>query len=138
MAKLQCNVCGGALSMRADGNSVCENCGMVYKPEIVKQMAAEITGTVKIDGEVKVAGISTVDKLAQNGETFIKLGEPDKAKEVYQKMIKEYPEDYRGWWGSVVIATNSFTGGRWVSWSDAHTPCIDYINEELVPYGHTS
>jgi tetratricopeptide (TPR) repeat protein len=110
MAKLQCKVCGGKLIMNADGkSSECENCGARYTQEVMRQMLGE----VKVVGEVKVAGISDADRFTQNGETFLKLGEWDKALGIYEKMIQQYPSDYRSWWGKFLVRTKMLTLNPW-------------------------
>ena len=111
MKKLECTVCGGKLIISADGKtSECENCGAGYTIEAMQQMLTEENpGVVKVTGAVKVSGISDADKLAQNGETFLKLGDWEKSNELYKRIVKEYPENYRGWWGLVQTETRMLT-----------------------------
>ena len=94
MEKLQCSVCGGALVMSDDGEkAVCESCGMSFKKETVKKMIMELSGPVKVEG------IQNSDSLADRAETFLRLGETEKAHAAFRQMTDEYPADYRGWWG---------------------------------------
>lgn len=94
MEKLQCSVCGGALVMSDDGEkAVCESCGMSFKKETVKKMIMELSGPVKVEG------IQNSDSLADRAETFLRLGEMEKAHAAFRQMADEYPADYRGWWG---------------------------------------
>ena len=94
MEKLQCSVCGGALVMSDDGEkAVCESCGMSFKKETVKKMIMELSGPVKVEG------IQNSDSLADRAETFLRLGETEKAHAAFRQMADEYPADYRGWWG---------------------------------------
>jgi hypothetical protein len=110
MAKLQCKVCGGKLVMAPNNEySECENCGTQYTAESMKNMLTEITGTVRVDGEVKVAGVSDADRLSQNGETFFKLKEWYKAYCVFTEMTTKFPEDHRGWRGIILAKTGCFT-----------------------------
>ena len=53
--------------------------------------------------------ISKLERLHQNCATYLKLGNYSSAEEVYRTITKEYPEDYRGWWGLIVSKTNNFT-----------------------------
>ena len=46
MEKLQCTCCGGKLVMNANGNAVCQFCGMEYAPEAMKKLIVEMKGTV--------------------------------------------------------------------------------------------
>lgn len=52
---------------------------------------------------------SSLERLLQNGDTYLKLGNINAAEEVYITVTKEYPEDYRGWWGLIVCKTKNFT-----------------------------
>ena len=80
MAKLQCTVCKGKLSIDADGkSSECLSCGMTYTQEVIQQMLGTAENPIHIGGEVKVAGIAGAAKLAENGKTFLKIGEWEKA-----------------------------------------------------------
>lgn len=94
MEKLQCSVCGGALVMNDTGDrAVCESCGMSFKKETIKKMIMELSGPIKVEG------IQNSDSLVDRAETFLQMGERQKAMQVYQKITDEYPSDYRGWWG---------------------------------------
>lgn len=50
-----------------------------------------------------------LEKMLKNGATYIKLKNYNSAEEVYTNVTKEYPEDYRGWWGLIVCRTRNFT-----------------------------
>ena len=94
MEKLQCSVCGGTLVMNDDGeHAVCESCGMSFKKETIKKMVMELAGPVKVEG------IQNSDSLANRAETFLNMGERQKATQAFQTLADEYPSDYRGWWG---------------------------------------
>ena len=51
---------------------------------------------------------SAVQKILDNGATYIRLGDYDTAYQYYQTATKDYPEDYRGWWGLIVCSTKEF------------------------------
>lgn len=53
--------------------------------------------------------VMSLEKLLKNAETYQRLENIGKADEIYKKVTEEYPEDYRGWWGRIVCATNNFT-----------------------------
>ena len=53
-------------------------------------------------------GVVPLDRLIQNSETYLKLKNFSAAEEVYTTVTKEYPEDYRGWWGLIVCKTQNF------------------------------
>ena len=93
MEKLQCTCCGGKLVMNANGNAVCQFCGMEYAPEAMKKLIVEMKGTVQVEG------VDTADALAKRAETFLSLGERGDARMNFQKLTQLAPDDYRGWWG---------------------------------------
>ena len=51
----------------------------------------------------------SVERLIQNGDTFLRLKDFNSAEEAYRTATKIYPEDYRGWWGLIRIFTRDFT-----------------------------
>lgn len=104
MKKLQCEICGGQLMMK-DGIAECQSCGMQFSKEEVKKMVVELSGPIKIDGEVKVSGVDDADVLYQRAKDFEKLGDHIAAKQTYHKITSTYPGDYRGWVGLAELAT---------------------------------
>lgn len=54
-------------------------------------------------------GVAPLERLIQNSETYLRLNNYPAAEEVFTTVTKEYPEDYRGWWGFIVCKTRSFT-----------------------------
>ena len=110
MRELKCNNCGGtSILMKDNGRFVCEHCGVTYTKDQVDRMGAQI------DVKVAVETGRPLEKQIQNGETWLKLGENKKAREVFEKTVDEYPMDYRGWYGLVK----------------------SYINEWRAPEGNT-
>lgn len=59
--------------------------------------------------EASVNGHIGLEKLVQNAETYLKLNKMDSAKDVYERITQDYPEDARGWWGLIVCETVNFT-----------------------------
>lgn len=54
MKKLCCDICGGALTMQSSGKTaVCDNCGMQYSVERMREKVQEIKGTVSVEGTVR-------------------------------------------------------------------------------------
>lgn len=67
-------------------------------------------GEIKKQNEVVANyGTTPVERLLQNSETYLKLNNFSSAEEVYTTVTKDYPEDYRGWWGLIVCKTRNFT-----------------------------
>lgn len=56
----------------------------------------------------KTPYVASLERLLQNGSTYLKLKNYVSAKETYTNITKEYPEDYRGWWGLIVSETENF------------------------------
>lgn len=54
-------------------------------------------------------GTTSLKRLIQNSDTYLKLGNYGAAEEVYTTITREYPEDYRGWWGLIVCDTRKFS-----------------------------
>lgn len=73
------------------------------------------------------------DKMCLNAETFIKLGNPAKAKEIYEKMTEEDPSDYRGWWG---IAKMNSKGFSYYESSKGHQ-IFEYMNYAMKVCGES-
>lgn len=110
MKQLKCEICGGTdIKKIEEGVFCCDSCGCKYTVEQAKSLLTEITGTVKIDGPVQVEGIQTVELILKNAETFVTLGDYEKAKRLYQELIDKYPQDYRGWWGIIQSGTRDFS-----------------------------
>ena len=103
---LTCDICNGNLVM--DGSrefAVCEGCGMKYSKEALRSMLSGATQAAP------APATGEADRLAENGEQFMKLKEYDKAQKVYAQLMTSHPEDWRGWWGLFVIqiTTASFS-----------------------------
>lgn len=54
-------------------------------------------------------GTTSLKRLIQNSDTYLKLGNYGAAEEVYTTITRDYPEDYRGWWGLIVCITRNFS-----------------------------
>ena len=62
--------------------------------------------------QTAVANSQSLQRLLQNAETYIQLGNYEDAQKVYQKITELYPEDYRGWMGRVRAVTHDFSGSE--------------------------
>lgn len=69
--------------------------------------------TSKRDQVVKAQVVTTVsnslERLVHNSNTYLRLKNFSLAEGVYNTIIKDYPEDYRGWWGLIICKTKNFT-----------------------------
>lgn len=59
----------------------------------------------KENGKFKEMENGGDSRLVQNAATYLKLNNYEMADETYTQIIKEYPEDYRGWWGKIICST---------------------------------
>lgn len=48
------------------------------------------------------------NRLHQIAETYLTLGNLESAKNAFQTMTQDYPEDFRGWWGLIICHTGNF------------------------------
>lgn len=61
----------------------------------------------KSEKEIIPEGYTPLGRLLKNGQTYLKLRNYEAAEETYVSITKEYPEDYRGWWGLIVCKTTN-------------------------------
>lgn len=101
MAKLECDVCGGAIEIQQGGQiGICDSCGLKYSMDRIKEKVQEIRGTVKIEGAVETfTGNSEKERLLKNAEVLMNLGNISSAKETYEHIIDVYPEEVRAYVG---------------------------------------
>lgn len=92
---MKCPNCGSELDME---QGCCDYCGSSFTPEMLSQISKGIKGAYEL-----TKGDLEKERLLKNAETFLKLNEKQKAAEIYNQLTEEYPEDYRGWFGSAKI-----------------------------------
>lgn len=108
MAGIKCDVCGQNEMIAVEGEPdmfKCAYCGTKYTKEQLQERLIKIDGPIKIDGAIQVEGVQNLEKLLENGETFLKLEEYEKASNVYTKLTNEYPQKYQSWYGYVKCHT---------------------------------
>lgn len=78
--------------------AICPYCGTPYIVEkAINNYVINISKSVSLN------------KMIQNIDTLVTLKSWDKAKEICEEVITDYPEDYRGWWRCIVIDTLNFS-----------------------------
>lgn len=104
MIVLKCKMCGGDVELSPDKTyGICSYCGNNVK---LSETGHEQKVSLK-DIADNVASTS-LERLIQNSNTYLKLSDYSSAQEVFSRITKEYPEDYRGWWGLIVCETKGF------------------------------
>ncbi len=88
----KCESCGAMLELREDMESgFCTYCGTSYSIER------------------EHAGSGDVSVLVKAGDTFIKIGDYRSARQKFEEVTRNYPYDYRGWWGLIKVITKNLT-----------------------------
>ena len=64
----------------------------------------------KIYTTISNSNILSADKLIQNGDTCLMLGDYIVAEKNYQEAVKYYPEHYLGWWGLIKLEFHELDG----------------------------
>jgi len=97
-------MCGGDVELSPDKTyGICSYCGNSVK---VSETREEQRANLKNIADNVAA--ASLERLIQNSNTYLELGDYSSAQEVFNRITKEYPEDYRGWWGLIVCETKGF------------------------------
>ena len=126
----KCPSCDANIEVPADRETVfCAYCGSSIK----SKAAIAYGNTVTIEGEVKVEGIATLEKLVQNANTYENLNEYKKAYEIYTRITEEYPNDYRGWLGVFVASMKTcFSTGNYETSEKSYNNACHLANTEEI------
>lgn len=129
----KCTACGANLNVDSNKDAaVCNYCGSAF---IIEKAINNYNNYNTINADkVVVEGIQ-VETLLKNAETYIKLGDFGRAQTYYTEMTKHFPDDYRGWWGSVRYFTRDFTApcSSFYSYGGALT-CFQYAMKLATDY----
>lgn len=94
-----CPMCGGVLKIESGATSVkCKYCR-----NIVLVLEAKKQGRISVDG------IPTLADCIDSGYTFLKMEDFDHAFEAFNRAIQIAPNNYKVWWGLVLVGTENFT-----------------------------
>ena len=109
----KCTSCGAVLKVNSDLDAaVCDYC---RTPFIIEKAINNYTVNNQIsisNSDVHIHNGPSIDEKLNNAETFLDLGNADKAEELYREVIDEAPGDYRGWWGFLLLKTDKLTALR--------------------------
>jgi len=71
----------------------------------IKKILESTTAKTASKTVSEIAPIASLERLIQNSNTYLRLNNYPAAQEVFSRVTKEYPEDYRGWWGLIICET---------------------------------
>lgn len=96
MQAIKCELCGSNQLIKKDGYYQCEYCGTKYTLEEARKLI--VSGTVEV-----VKGNAEKERILENAETFLKIGQIDKAIAEYYEITENYPNEIKGWEGLLLI-----------------------------------
>ena len=121
MQAIKCELCGSNQLIKKDGYYQCEHCGTKYTLEEAKKLI--VTGTVEV-----VSGNAEKERLLNNAETFYNIGEIEKALLLYKDIQNKFPEEPRGWEGTLTVIVNK---GVCISESKSYGVPYYYLNKNI-------
>lgn len=101
---VKCPMCGAILHIESKKEAaVCQSCGNAFVVEKAINNYNTYNSVVNniTSDSVVVQMESEKERLNTNAETYIKLGKIQKALSIYNELVEKYPNDWRGWWGSI-------------------------------------
>ena len=114
IVQAKCENCGGVLAV--DNNQKAAICPFCNTPYVVQDAINNynITNNVNVGAGAVVNVYGKDDELQKeqmlkNAETFYRLSRYTEAEQIYNEFTKNYPNDYRGWWGKANLLTHQFT-----------------------------
>lgn len=100
----KCTICGAILTINSDKDAaVCNSCGNAFVVEKAINNYNTYNSVVNnITSDNVIVHIeSEKERLNTAAETYIKLGNMSKALNMYHELVDRFPNDWRGWWGSI-------------------------------------
>lgn len=108
-----CTQCGAILEVDPNREAaICKYCDTPFITEkaINNYNTTYVTNIGHLHADVvHINDDSSRDSRVKSGETFLKFNDYTSAEEVFSKLTKECPYDYRGWWGLVRVYSRKFT-----------------------------
>lgn len=101
-----CPNCNSPLQIKEGQDFVkCEYCGTISSaPKAIEYHQHQST-SYNFSGANPVVNFSNgqdLETLVKNADMHLKLKNYADAQSIYEKISKEYPHDYRGWWGLIL------------------------------------
>ena len=91
MAALVCDLCGGKLVMGTGGIAVCDNCGMEYSADRIKEKIQEMKGAVPVDNSHMIENYLEMAQIAKDADNNAE------AESYCNKILEIDPTNYRAW-----------------------------------------
>lgn len=108
-----CTQCGARLEVDPNCEAaICKYCNTPFITEkaINNYNTTYVTNIGHLHADVvHINDDSSRDSRVKSGEAFLKFNDYTSAEEVFSKLTKECPYDYRGWWGLVQVYSRKFT-----------------------------
>ena len=108
-----CTQCGAILEVDPNREAaICKYCDTPFITEkaINNYNTTYVTNIGHLHADVvHINDDRSRDSRVKSGETFLKFNDYTSAEEVFSKLTKECPYDYRGWWGLVRVYSRKFT-----------------------------
>lgn len=90
----KCPFCGEIIKVdKRDEATICSNC----KKPFITIKAIQMHNQTLNEDSITINKNENLERMLQKAAFFQKIGEQQKAREIYEKVTDEYPEDYRGW-----------------------------------------
>lgn len=108
-----CPNCNSPLQIKEGQDFVkCEYCGTISSaPKAIEYHQHQSTN-YNFSGANPVVNFSNgqdLETLVKNADMHLKLKNYADAQSIYEKISKEYPHDYRGWWGLILVNSQELT-----------------------------
>lgn len=108
-----CPNCNSPLQIKEGQDFVkCEYCGTISSaPKAIEYHQHQST-SYNFNGANPVVNFSNgqdLETLVKNADMHLKLKNYADAQSIYAKISKEYPHDYRGWWGLILARSRELT-----------------------------
>ena len=89
MERIACEVCNSDHIIKDGEYFICESCGARYRAEDLRKM---VLGSVEV-----IPGEKTLEKYYDDASFYMSINKYEEAMEVYQKIAKDYPKEYKPW-----------------------------------------